>query len=299
VHAPSGNVQENAPYQPSRAGWLDRGGSEDEPPTTSTASIPPHPSQLEPAARAGCPGICRASASTLRALHWPERTLQFTVACGDAGGGQDAVYACTARVEESAGPGLLLLTTPTVQLPSAAPRAPADLPPPCATLVLRTPLPQPSAATRARMQAWLGGVVLCEGSLLHGVCGLAEPLGVLRTVPSGGFVQVVPQTKLLLELPAAPEGTEEEELEPGSGAHELARLVERKFTHAAQFAAMGGLELPSGILLVGPPGVGKTRAARLLCRRLLAHTSVLFLAPQPSDVAGSAYVLGPLGRRGG
>ncbi|KAI9030501.1 P-loop containing nucleoside triphosphate hydrolase protein [Hyaloraphidium curvatum] len=149
---------------------------------------------------------------------------------------------------------------------------------------------------REEAAAALAGLVVTKGA----VVGHGSPFSVviLKTEPaSDGFLEVTPNTRIRLGAPEPrdpmPMNSEDNSTVAGSGPpgglkepyERLLEVVRYPILYADQLKTLG-VDVPRGVLLYGPPGVGKTLLVRTVARDCGARLVVINGAEVASPFAG-------------
>ena len=133
---------------------------------------------------------------------------------------------------------------------------------------------------RKRLQAWFTGLVVIESCQIKKIGGLPIQGRVRRTVPSGCFLLCGKDTRIVFEDPV-PKKTE-----VASVADSPFKQIIDRFSDPTKYIGFETLSLPRGIILIGPPGVGKSHSVSELVNVLKAmNVPVHFQRPSPGDFA--------------
>ena len=135
----------------------------------------------------------------------------------------------------------------------------------------------------------LENVPIVEGDIVYiPVLNQAIPFTVLQTKPTGVVIVNMNTTVVVLEKPVEPSRTPRVTYEDiGGMKHIIQRireLVELPLKHPELFKRLG-IEPPKGILLYGPPGVGKT----LLAKAVANETDAYFIAINGPEIMSKFY----------
>ncbi len=135
----------------------------------------------------------------------------------------------------------------------------------------------------------LENIPVVEGDIVYiPVLNQAIPFTVLQTKPTGVVIVNMNTTVVVLEKPVEPSRTPRVTYEDiGGMKHIIQRireLVELPLKHPELFKRLG-IEPPKGILLYGPPGVGKT----LLAKAVANETDAYFIAINGPEIMSKFY----------